>query len=85
MRMILTHRITDDTRTLTMRLIRLIMQLDHREQDTTLYRFQTISYIRQCSGSDNAHRIVDVGFLHRFFQVNIIDPVKYLIIHGLTH
>ena len=29
MRMVFTHRITDDTRTLTMRLIRTIVQLYH--------------------------------------------------------
>ena len=49
MRMIFTHGITNDTGTFTMWLIRTVVQFDHRIQHSTLYRFQTISYIWKCS------------------------------------
>ena len=78
---IFTHCITDNTRTFTMWLVRTIIQLYHGIQYTTLNRFQTISYIRQCSGSDNAHCIVNVRVLHGLFQIHLVDFVKNIIFH----
>ena len=48
-RMIFTHGITDNTRTFSVWLVRTIIQLDHRVQNSALYRLQTVSYIRQSS------------------------------------
>ena len=49
MRVIFTHGITNDTGTLTMGLVRTVVQFNHRVQHSTLYRLQTISYIWKCS------------------------------------
>ena len=47
MRVIFTHGITDDTGAFTMRLVRTVVQFDHGIQNPSLYRLQTISYIRK--------------------------------------
>ena len=80
-RVIFTHRITDDTRTLSVRLVRTIVQLDHRVHDSSLYRFQTISYIRQGTGRNNTHRVVDIRGFHCLFQIHFVDFVKYIVFH----
>ena len=68
-------------RSFTMRFVRTIIQFYHGIQYTSLNRFQTISYIRQCSGSDNAHCIVNVRVLHGLFQIHLVDFVKNIIFH----
>ena len=57
MRMIFSHGITDNTRTLTVWLVRSIVHLVHGIENSSLYRFQTISDIRQGSGHDDRHRV----------------------------
>ena len=37
--------------------------------------------IRKRTACDNAHRVVDVGGFHRFLQVNLLNLVKYFIVH----
>ena len=44
-RVVFSHRITDDTRTLSVRLVRCIAHLVHRVQNSSLYRLQSVSYI----------------------------------------
>src|SRR5699024_945415 len=83
-RMIFTHRITDDTRTFTVRLVRTVVQLDHRIQDSSLYRLQTVPYIRKRTGSDNAHGIVDIRLFHFFLKIDFLDLIKDSIFHCLS-
>ena len=82
-RVIFTHGITDDTRTLTVGLVGTIIQLDHGVKNSSLYRFQTVSDIRKGTGSNNAHRIIDVEGLHTFLQIDFLNLIKdpALIIH----
>ena len=80
-RVIFTHRITDDTCTLSVRLVGTVIQFDHRVQNSSLYRFQTISYIRQCTGRNNTHRVVDIRGFHCLFQIHFVDFVKYIVFH----
>ena len=42
---------------------RLQPQLGHRVDDSTLYRLQTIAYVRQSTIVNYIHRIVQVGLL----------------------
>ena len=65
MRMIFTHRISDDTCTLTIRLIITDTKLVHIIKCTTLNRLETITDIRKCSGDNNTHRIINIRFLHK--------------------
>ena len=79
-RMIFTHGITDDTRAFTMWFIGSVIQLYHRVQDTSLNRFQSISYIRQRPGCDYAHGIIDIGCFHGLFQIYFPHIIKDLIV-----
>ena len=85
MRVIFTHGIADDTCGFTITLVRVQIHFVHREQDTTLNRFQTVAYIGQRTGNDNAHGIVDVAFLHLFINVYGYDSVDFLIFVFSTH
>ena len=63
-RVVLTHRITDDTRRFPVRLVVPQMQLPHIVKDAALYRFQTIPRIRNGAGRDDTHRVVHIAALH---------------------
>ena len=80
-RMVFTHGIADDTRTLTVGLIRPVIQLNHGVQDSSLNRLKSVSYIRKRSGDDNAHSIINVRGFHGLLQVYVM----YLIKHGFIH
>ena len=85
MRMIFTHGITNDTGTFTMWLIRTVIQLDHGIKNSSLYRLQTISYIRQGSGCNNTHGIINIITLHGFLQVYIMYFIKNCtVVHVLS-
>ena len=77
--MIFTHGITDDTGAFPVRLVRRIVQFTHGEQHTPLYRLEAVPHIRQRSGSDDAHGVVDVRRLHGLLEVDLLDLVKYRI------
>ena len=81
MGMIFTHRITDDTGTLSVRLVRSVVQFDHGIQNTSLNRFQSIPHIRKGPRSDDAHGIVDIRLLHGFFEVYVMDFIKNIVFH----
>ena len=59
-RMIFTHGISYDTGTFTVRAVVTDAQLIHIVKGTALYRLQSVTYIRQCSGNDNAHGVIDI-------------------------
>ena len=40
--------------------------IDHGVKNSSLYRFQSVSYIWKRTGSNNTHGIIDIGGLHRF-------------------
>ena len=46
-------------------------------------QFKDCRDIRQCTLGDNAHRIIDVGCLHCFFQIDIMDLIKNFVIHSI--
>ena len=48
-RMIFSHRITDNTGTFSVRLVGSVIQFYHGIQNSSLYRFQTVTYIRKRS------------------------------------
>ncbi len=81
MRVIFTHGITDDTRAFTVRLVRTVVQLDHRIKNTSLNRFQTVSYIRKRTRSNNTHGIIDIELFHGFFHIHFMNFIKNIIFH----
>ena len=58
--MIFTHGISDNTRTFTIWPVITDSQLIHVIECSSLYRFQTIPDIREGSGNDNTHGIVNI-------------------------
>ena len=81
--MIFTHGIADDTGTFTVRFIRAVIQLDHGIQNSSLHRFQSVSYIRKSTGRDNAHGIVDIRLFHGLLQIHLMDFIKNIVFHFL--
>ena len=87
MGMVFTHGITDDTRTFSVRLIRSVIQLDHGIEHTSLNRFETIPHIRERTGHDDGHRIVDVRATHllidldRFYDTRLPFYNLFFVIH----
>ena len=59
-RMIFTHGISYDTGTFTVRAVVTDAQLIHIVKGPALYRLQSVTYIRQRSGNDNAHGVIDI-------------------------
>ena len=89
MRVVFTEHITDDTRTFLIWLIVRVAKFHHSVEDTSVYRLESISHIRQGTRYDDRHRIVYVGFLHRLIDVHLNNSVlffqhfyKNLIIHN---
>ena len=66
-----------------MRLVRTIIQLYHCVKYSSLYRFQTVSNIRQSTGCNNAHGIVDIKGFHSFLQIDLMNLIENLIVHSL--
>ena len=64
MRVIFTHGITYDTGTFSVWPIITDSQFIHIIQCSSLYRFQSVTHIRQGSGDNNTHGVIDIGFLH---------------------
>jgi hypothetical protein len=75
MRMVFTHGIPDNTRRLTVRPVVTYSQLIHIVQCSSLYRFQSVPYIRQCSGNDNTHGIINKRLLHHFGILCLDDSI----------
>ena len=59
-RMIFTHRISDDTGTFPIRFVVSDPQFIHIIQCPALHRFQSVPHIRQRPGNDHTHRVVDI-------------------------
>ena len=56
-RMVFSHCITDNTRTLTIRFVRCVIHFIHGVENTSLHRFETITYIRQGSCHNDGHGV----------------------------
>ena len=68
-RVVLTNHVTNDTSGLFIRLIPVVVQFVHGEQDTTVDGFQAISDVGQRASDNNAHRIIHVGLLELVLDI----------------
>ena len=57
-RVIFSHCVADNTCTLLIRLVRTVIHLVHGEENTALYRLQTVTNIRQSTRNNDRHRII---------------------------
>ena len=81
-RMILTQNVADDTRALTIRLIRRDAQLVHGIENAAVNRLEAVAHIGQRAGNDDRHRVGDEGRLHLVFQVDRADTLDIRQITG---
>ena len=81
--MVLTHGIAYDTGAFPVRPVIPDPQLMHVIQNPSLHRFQAVSCIRQSPCNDDAHGIINEGFLHDvrilgfndlFFHISVTMP-----------
>jgi hypothetical protein len=70
MRVVFTDDIADDARRFLVGLVPVIGQLVHRKQHAPVHRFQAITHIRQCPSYNHAHRVIQVGMTHLFFETD---------------
>ena len=78
-RMVFTHRIADDSRTFPVWPVVTDAELIHIVQCAPLYRLQAVPHIRQRTGDDDAHRVINVRLLHDVRVFGSDD--LFLIIH----
>jgi hypothetical protein len=75
----LTHDVTDNTGTLGERLIGAISAVIHRIEHAAVDGLKTIADVRQCPSHNDAHCVVQVGPLHFYLQVYLVDPIGHAV------
>ena len=81
----LTEHVADDTGRLTVRLVRVEVQLvAHVIENPAVHGFESVPHVRQCTGDDHRHRIVDVAvFISSSILILIIfSPVSSMVSHS---
>ncbi len=67
-RVVLTDHVTDDAGGLLVGLVVVVSKLAHGVQNPAVYRFQAVTHVRQRAADDDAHRVIEIGLLHLFFE-----------------
>ena len=83
--MIFTQNVTDDTGGFTERTVIVITVFVHRIDDPAMHRLQTVTDVRQRTGNDNAHRIVEIRtahFLGNVYRRNIRTTADGIVDNG---
>ncbi len=75
MRVIVTHDVTDNARTLEVPAVRTVTTVVHRVEDAAMHRLQAVTDLRQRTADDDRHRVVEVRPLHLDFDTDWLDPV----------
>jgi hypothetical protein len=75
---VLTHDVTDNTRTLAELLVWAIPAIEHCVNNTAVNRLHTISNVWQSATNDNAHRVVEVASLHFDLKIHLLYVVVAL-------
>ena len=80
----LTEHVADDTGRLTVRLVRVEVQLvAHVIENPAVHGFESVPHVRQCTGDDHRHRIVDVGGFHLLLYIDFNNFFSGFF-HGFT-
>jgi hypothetical protein len=69
-----THNVTDHAGTFGEVAIGPVATVIHCIKDTTVDRFEAISYVWQGTGNDYRHGVIKIGTLHFSLQVNRFNP-----------
>ena len=82
-RMVVTHRLTDDFRALEVFAVRLDTEFIHRKQNSALRGFQAVAGIREGARNNDRHRVVEKRLRHFIGHINEFN-FFVLGIHGLA-
>ncbi len=74
-RVVVTHDVTDDARTLEVTAVRAVTTVVHRVQDAAVHRLEAVTDLRQRPADNDRHRVVEVRPLHLDFDADGLDPV----------
>ncbi len=77
MRVVVTHDITDDTRTLEVPAVRAVATVIHRVQDAPVHGLEAVADLRQRPADDDRHRVVEVRPLHLDFDTDGFNPIAW--------
>ena len=77
MRMILTKDLTDDTGRLLCLACMSETEAVHSEKDSSMYRLETVTHVREGPGHDYRHGVVDVGTPHLFVDVHLLNSTCF--------
>ena len=73
---ILTEHLTNDARTLLIRVAACVADTEHTVEDAAVYRLKSIANIREGTSHNHRHTIVDVRLLHLLLNVDFLDSVQ---------
>jgi hypothetical protein len=68
--MVLTDDITDDPRRLLVRLVPVVRQLVHGEENTTMHRLQAVASVGQGTADNHAHGVIEIRSTHLVFETD---------------
>ena len=74
-RVVVTHDVADDAGRLGEGRSGSVSAVVHRVEHATVNRLEAVTHVGEGSTDDNAHRVVEVGALHFYLQVNRQDTV----------
>ena len=69
-RVVFADDIAHDTGRFLVCLVPVVAQFAHREQHPAVHRLQAVAHVRQGPSHDHAHRIIEIGAAHFFFQAD---------------
>ena len=69
-RVVLTEHVADDARAFHVRAVPDVVRLVHGEQHAAVHRLQAVAHIRQRAPDDHAHRVIEIGAAHLFFEAD---------------
>ncbi len=73
-RVVVARGVAGDLRALPVRTAGREIEVVHRDQDAALRGLQAVAHVRERTGDDHRHRVIDVGGLHLLLDARVDDP-----------
>ena len=70
-RVVFTDDVTNDTGRLLVRLVPVVAEFVHGEQDAPMHRLQTVAGVWQGAPHDDRHRVVEIRLAHLVLEVDV--------------
>ena len=75
-RVVLTEHLTNDARTLLVRIAACVADAEHTVEDAAVNRLESVANIREGTSHNHRHTIVDVRLLHLLLNVDFLNSVQ---------